>query len=77
MGGWVVADFLMRRGAGVQRYVTLLPPEAHRNPPPLSLPPMLPSSPSPQPPNAVPPSLISGPPPIGCQPFSVDPAPKS
>ena len=63
-------------GLGIQRNITLLPSEAHRNPPPLNLPLPLPSSPSHQPPNTVPQSLISGPPPIGCLPFSVDPAPK-
>ena len=58
------------------RNVTLLPSEAHKNPPPLSLPLPLPSSPSHRPPNAVPPFLVSGLPPIRCPPFSVDPAPR-
>ena len=68
---WGLADFLMRR-----RNVTLLPSEAHRNPPPLNSPPPLPSSPIPQPPSAVPPSPICGPLPVGNQPFSVDLAPE-
>ena len=81
-GGWeMVADgvwwtFLWGGGAGTWRNVTLLPSEAHKNPQPLSLPLPLPSSPGHRPPNTVPPFLISGLPPIGCPPFSVDPAPR-
>ena len=63
-------------GLGIWRNVTLLPSEAHRNPPPLNLPLLLPSSPIPQPPSAVPPSPICGPLPVGNQPFSVDLAPE-
>ena len=63
-------------GLGIWRNVTLLPSEGHRNPPPLNLPLMPPSSPIPQPPSAVLPSPICRPPPIGNQPFSVDPAPE-
>ena len=63
-------------GLGIWRNVTLDASETHKNPLPLSLPLPLPSSPSCQPPNTVPLSLISGLPPIGCPPFSVDPAPK-
>ena len=61
-------------GLGIWRNVTLLPSEAHRNPLPLNLAPMLPSSPIPQLPSAVPPSPICWP--VGNQPFPVDPAPE-
>ena len=59
-------------GLGIWRNVTLLPSEAHRDPPPLDLPLPLPSSPIPQPPSTVSPSPICVPLPIGNHPFSVD-----
>ena len=63
-------------GLGIWRNVTLLPSEAHRNPPPLNLPLPLPSFPVPQSPSIAPPPPVCGPPPSGNQPFLVDPSPE-
>ena len=81
-GGWeMVAERFGRFsckevGLGIQRNVTLLPSEAHRNPPPLNLLLLLPSFPVPQSPSVAPPPPVCGLPPSGNQPFLVDPAPE-